>query len=95
MKNIERADMLDMACEKYIEILQDAIRRGYTNNSVDIVSLFLGLGIAQNVLYQKLVDLECTVDQIEKAKARVEEVSREIIANVKGRVTIPPSNEKV
>jgi len=94
MKDL-KIDMLDLACEKYVEILQDAIRRGYTENPVETVSLFLGLGIAQNVIYQKLIDLECTPGEIEQAKAKVDEISREIIANVKGIMAIPSDGEKV
>ena len=95
MKGFGKVDMLDMACEKYVEILQNAVRKGYTNDPAQLVSLFLGLGIAQNVLYQKLVDLDCTVEEIERAKEKVDAVSREIIASVKGKFTIPPTDEKV
>ena len=94
MKNL-KIDMLDLACEKYVEILQDAIRRVYTEDPIETVSLFLGMGIAQNVIYQKLIDLDCTPDEIERSKERVDEISREIIANVKGKMTIPSDGEKV
>ena len=56
MKKIDNETMLDMACEKYVEILSNAVRKGYTKDPLDVVSLFLGLGIAQNVMYQKLVE---------------------------------------
>lgn len=95
MKEIDKHFMLDKACEKYVEILQDAIRRGYTTDAVDLVSLFLGLGIAQNVMYQKLVDIGCAVGDIEQAKEKVDEVSTEIIASVKGKFTTTGSDEKV
>ena len=36
MKNL-KIDMLDLACEKYVEILQDAIRRGYTDVGVPLL----------------------------------------------------------
>lgn len=94
MKSLKK-DMLDLACEKYVEILQYAIRRGYTEDPMDIVALFLGLGIAQNVIYQKLIDLDCTVGEIEQAKEKVDEISREIIATVKGKMAIPSDGEKV
>tara|TARA_Y100001938_G_C8012130_1_gene390587 strand:- start:476 stop:763 length:288 start_codon:yes stop_codon:yes gene_type:complete len=95
MDKLDKIDMLDFACEKYVEILQYAIKKGYTGDPINIVSFFLGLGIAQNVMYQKLVDMDCTVEEIERAKKKVDEISTEIIASVKGKVTVPPSKEKV
>ena len=90
-----KAEMIDLACEKYVEILHEAIQKGYTSDPVEVVTFFLGLGIAQNVIYQKLIDLDCTPEDIEKARAKVDEISTEIIASVKGKVTVPPSGEKV
>jgi len=95
MKKIDHETMLDMACEKYVEILSNAVRKGYTKDPMDVVSLFLGLGIAQNVMYQKLVDMDCTVDDIDQAKKKVDEISNHIIASVKGKFNVPASDEKV
>ena len=50
MKNLENTEVFDAACERYIEILHDAIKRGHTEDPLMIVAFFLGLGIELNVL---------------------------------------------
>ena len=45
-------DLLEEAYKVYSKILEDAIRTGKTQDPFLLVSLFLGLNLAENIIYQ-------------------------------------------
>tara|TARA_Y100001938_G_scaffold135318_1_gene196832 strand:- start:458 stop:751 length:294 start_codon:yes stop_codon:yes gene_type:complete len=90
-KNSDR--LMDEAYEVYSEILSRAIQRGTLDDPLKMVGLFLGLNIAENIMYQKLVDSGCTIESIEESKQKVSRISQKIIAQVKGKLVIPDSED--
>ena len=87
--------LLAEAYEVYSKILEEAIRSGRTQEPFRLVGLFLGLNLAENIIYQKLIDTGCTIESIEKSKEKVEVMARDIIAAVKGKMITPPSDDEV
>jgi hypothetical protein len=90
-----KEDLIDEAYEVYLKILSDAIREGRIDDPKKLVGLFLGLNIAENIMYQKLLDSGCTIEAIEMSKERVSEISRNIIAQVRGKFVFQSDDEKV
>ena len=88
-------DLLSEAYDVYTKILEEAIQTGRTQDPFKLVALFLGLNLAENIIYQKLVDSGCTIESIEKSKEKIEGMARDIIASVKGKMITPPSDDKV
>tara|TARA_Y100001937_G_scaffold125802_1_gene193418 strand:+ start:1828 stop:2121 length:294 start_codon:yes stop_codon:yes gene_type:complete len=88
-------DLLEEAYEVYSKILEDAVNSGRTQDPFLLVALFLGLNLAENIIYQKLVDSGCTIESIEKSKEKIEGMAQDIIASVKGKMMAPPSDDKV
>jgi hypothetical protein len=84
--------LMDEAYAVYSEILGRAIRDGSLDDPMRMVGLFLGLNIAENIMYQKLLDSGCTIASIEESKERVTTISQKIIAQVRGKLVIPDSN---
>ena len=87
--------LMEEAYAVYTKILSAAIREGYTEDPLKMVAFFLGLNIAENIMYQKLIDTGCTIESIEKSKEKVSRISRDIIAQVKGKIVQPGDDEKV
>ena len=87
--------LMQEAYNTYTEILESAIREGKIKDPFLMVGFFLGLNMAENIMYQKLVDAGCTIDSIEKSKKKIEEMSCDIIATVKGKMVAPGSDDKV
>ena len=85
--------LMDEAYTVYSEILGQAIRDGSLDDPVKMVGLFLGLNIAENIMYQKLLDSGCTIQAIEESKEKVASISQKIIAQVRGKLVIPPSSD--
>jgi len=85
--------LMDAAYEVYSEILGAAIRDGSLDDPLKMVGLFLGLNIAENIMYQKLLDSGCTIESIEESKQKVTRISQKIIAQVKGKLVIPDSED--
>ena len=83
--------LMDEAYMVYSEILSRAIRDGSLDDPMRMVGLFLGLNIAENIMYQKLLDSGCTIGSIEESKTRVSTISQKIIAQVRGKLVIPDS----
>ena len=90
-----RDALLAEAYEVYSQILEEAIRTGRTQDPFRLVGLFLGLSLAENIIYQKLVDTGCTIESIEMSKEKVEGMAQDIIAAVKGKMVAPPSDDEV
>ena len=88
-------DLLEEAYAVYTKILEEAIKSGRTKDPFLLVALFLGLNLAENIIYQKLVDSGCTIESIEKSKEKVEGMARDIITSVKGKVLAPPPDDTV
>jgi hypothetical protein len=86
--------LIDEAYKVYSEILGNAIRNGAIDDPLKMVGLFLGLNIAENIMYQKLIDSGCTIESIEESKRKVSHISQKIIAQVKGKLVIPDSEDK-
>jgi len=78
----------------YSEILARAIRDGTMDDPLKMVGLFLGLNIAENIMYQKLLESGCTISSIEESKAKVAGISQKIIAQVKGKMVLPDPEDK-
>jgi len=85
--------LIDEAYKVYSEILGNAIRNGAIDDPLKMVGLFLGLNIAENIMYQKLIDSGCTIESIEESKQKVSRISQKIIAQVKGKLVIPDSED--
>lgn len=86
--------LMDEAYAIYTDILGRAIRDGSLDDPIKMVGLFLGLNIAENILYQKLLDSGCTIGDIEDSKERVSIISQKIIAQVKGKLVISDPEDK-
>ena len=92
--NFNRDDLMDEAYEVYFKILSDAIREGSLEDPQKMVGLFLGLNIAENIMYQKLLDSGCTIEAIEMSKEKITNISQDIIAKVRGQfITTDPGEE--
>jgi len=89
----EEGRLMDEAYTVYSELLARAIRSGAMEDPIKMVGLFLGLNIAENIMYQKLLDSGCTIGDIEESKKKVTTVSQRIIAQVKGKLVLPDSEE--
>ena len=87
--------LLEEAYKTYSKILSEAIRTGQIDDPFKMVGLFLGLNIAENIMYQKLLDSGCTIEAIEKSKEKVERISQDIIAKVRGKFVQPTDIEEV
>jgi len=85
--------LMEEAYTVYSEILGQAIRDGSLDDPVKMVGLFLGLNIAENIMYQKLLDSGCTIQAIEESKEKVASISQKIIAQVRGKLVIPASSD--
>jgi len=86
--------LMEEAYHVYSEILSNAIRNGSMDDPLKMVGLFLGLNIAENIMYQKLLESGCTIDSIEESKTKVSKISQKIIAQVKGKLVLPDSEDK-
>lgn len=86
--------LMDEAYTVYADILNRAIRDGSMDDPLKMVGLFLGLNIAENIMYQKLLDSGCTIESIEDSKSRVTAISHKIIAQVKGKLVISDPEDK-
>jgi hypothetical protein len=86
--------LMDEAYAVYADILSRAIRDGSMDDPLKMVGLFLGLNIAENIMYQKLLDSGCTIESIEDSKNRVTAISHKIIAQVKGKLVISDPEDK-
>jgi len=86
--------LMDEAYAVYADILSRAIRDGSMDDPLKMVGLFLGLNIAENIMYQKLLDSGCTIESIEDSKRRVTAISHKIIAQVKGKMVISDPEDK-
>lgn len=91
----ESSELIEEAYKTYSKILSEAIRAGQIDDPFKMVGLFLGLNIAENIMYQKLLDTGCTIESIEKSKKKVERISQEIIAKVRGKVVQTTEPEEV
>tara|TARA_R100000808_G_C2144549_1_gene152300 strand:+ start:494 stop:787 length:294 start_codon:yes stop_codon:yes gene_type:complete len=85
----EKDALMDEAYKVYSQILSSAIRDGYIDDPFKMVSLFLGLNIAENIMYQKLLDSGCTIESVELSKKKITDISQKIISQVKGKMMIP------
>jgi len=94
-KKFEKDALLEEAYKAYSDILENAIKTGRIDDPFRMVAFFLGLNLAENIMYQKLVDTGCTLESIEKSKEKIEGMSRDIIAAVKGKMVSPGSDEKI
>jgi len=88
-------ELIEEAYKTYTKILSDAIRLGQVDDPLKMVGLFLGLNIAENIMYQKLLDSGCTIESIEKSKKKVERISQDIIAQVRGKLVQGGGDDKV
>ena len=86
--------LMDEAYAVYADILSRAIRDGSLDDPMKMVGLFLGLNIAENIMYQKLLDSGCTIQDVEDSKERVNLISQKIIAQVKGKLVISDPEDK-
>ena len=93
--SIDRDAILEEAYEVYFKLLSEAVRDGVVDDPLKMVGFFLGLNIAENIMYQKLLDTGCTIEAIEISKEKVSEISQDIIAKVRGKFIIPTDGEKV
>jgi hypothetical protein len=93
--DIESGALMEEAYKTYSKILSEAIRTGQVDDPFRMVGLFLGLNIAENIMYQKLLDSGCTIESIEKSKKKVERISHDIIAKVRGKFVQPIDEEEV
>jgi len=93
--SFDKEEILDEAYEVYFKILTQAVQDGTVEDPLKLVGFFLGLNIAENILYQKLIDCGCTIETIEKSKEKISRISRDIIAQVRGKVVIATDGEKV
>jgi hypothetical protein len=87
--------ILEAAYEVYINLINDAFAQGHIEDPLGMVSFFLGLHIAENIMYQKLVDNGCTIASIEQSREKINRISQDIIASVKGKMVQNPPDEKV
>jgi hypothetical protein len=94
-EEFESSELMEEAYRTYSKILSEAIRNGQIDDPFKMVGLFLGLNIAENIMYQKLLDTGCTLESIEKSKKKVERISQNIIAKVRGKVVQPATDEEV
>jgi len=92
---IDKERLLEEAYEVYFKLLTDAVRDGVTEDALKMVGFFLGLNIAENIMYHKLLDSGCTIESIEASKEKVSEISQDIIAKVRGKIVVPSDGEKV
>jgi hypothetical protein len=90
----DQGELMDEAYAVYSDILARAIRDGAMDDPVRMVGLFLGLNIAENIMYQKLLDSGCTIESIEESKKRVTTISHKIIAQVRGKLVLPDPEDK-
>jgi len=93
--DFESDALLEEAYKTYSRILSEAIRDGQIDDPFKMVGLFLGLNIAENIMYQKLLDSGCTIESIEKSKKKVERISQDIIAKVRGKFVQTVDEEEV
>ena len=93
--NFNKEDLLDEAYEVYLKILSEAVQEGRTEDPLKMVGFFLGLNIAENIMYQKLLDTGCTIEAIEKSKEKVSDIRKDIIATVRGKFVVPANKHKV
>jgi hypothetical protein len=93
--DFDRDDIMEEAYEVYFKILSEAVQEGRTQDPLRLVGFFLGLNISENIIYQKLLDSGCTIEDIEKSKERIQEISQRIVAEVKGRVILPSGGEEM
>jgi hypothetical protein len=93
--DFESSALLEEAYKTYSKILSEAIRSGQIDDPFKMVGLFLGLNIAENIMYQKLLDTGCTIESIEKSKEKIERVSQDIIAKVRGKIVQKATDEEV
>ncbi len=63
--DFDRDDIMEEAYEVYFKILSEAVQEGRTQDPLRLVGFFLGLNIAENIIYQKLLDTGCTIEDIE------------------------------
>lgn len=86
--------LMDEAYGVYSEILSKAIKDGAMDDPLKMVGFFLGLNIAENIMYQKLLDSGCTIESIEESKAKVTKISQKIIAQVRGKLVMTDPEDK-
>ena len=91
----ESSALMEEAYKTYSKILSEAIRTGQVDDPFRMVGLFLGLNIAENIMYQKLLDSGCTIESIEKSKEKVQRISQDIIAQVRGKLVQVTDTEEV
>jgi len=87
--------LMEEAYRVYVGILKTAIESGSIEDPLKMVGLFLGINMAETIMYQKLIDSGCTIESIEKSKEKVLNMSQEIIAQVKGKFVVTGDDEKV
>lgn len=93
--DFNKEDLIEEAYEVYFKILSEAVREERLDDPLKMVGLFLGINIAENIMYQKLLDSGCTIEAIEKSKERVSAISQDIIAKVRGKFIFSNTGEKV
>ena len=91
----ESSALMEEAYKTYSKILAEAIRTGQVDDPFRMVGLFLGLNIAENIMYQKLLDSGCTIESIEKSKEKVQRISQDISAKVRGKLVQSVDTEEV
>lgn len=94
-ESLDRDKILEEAYEVYLKLLTEAVQDGVVDDPLKMVGFFLGLNIAENIMYQKLIDTGCTIEALELSKEKVAELSQDIIAKVRGKFIIPSDGEKV
>ena len=87
--------LLAEAYKVYSKILEEAVGTGQTQDPFSLVGLFLGLNLAENIIYHKLVESGCSIESIEKSKEKVSKMAQDIIASVKGKMVAPGSDDEV
>lgn len=92
---LKKEDILEEAYEVYFKLLTQAVREGSTEDPLKMVGFFLGLNIAENIMYQKLLDCGCTIETVEASKEKVSAISQDIIAKVRGKFVVPGGTEEV
>lgn len=94
-EKLDKKDLIDEAYEVYFKILSEAVREGRTEDPLKMVGLFLGLNIAEQIMYQKLLDCGCTIEAVEKSKEKVSEISQDIISKVRGTFIVGSGDTEV
>ena len=87
---IDKDAILEEAYEVYLKLLTEAVRDGVVEDPLKMVGFFLGLNIAENIMYQKLLDSGCTIEAIEMSKEKVSDISQDIIENFNRLVCVKP-----